>query len=145
MRTVLAEQCVGPLCIIVCETSHVTSRERRTGEQAAMAVLVHDDQILGADESRDDADISQIAAAENNRIFRTLEICKALLQCLVKGVITRDVTRCACADAELTRCPAARLDDVGVLRESEIVVARERDELVRAANGVGFRCAARLD
>ncbi len=90
-RAVLSEQGVGVRSIVVREPDCVAGSERCTCEQAAMAMLVHDDQILGADECGNHADVGQVAAAEHHSVFAALEIREALLQRCVERMVTRDV------------------------------------------------------
>ena len=59
--------------IVVPEDLDARLRERRARAQARMAQLVRYDQVAGTDEARNDAEVGQVARAEDAGIVSALE------------------------------------------------------------------------
>ena len=80
-----------------------------------------------ADERRNHADVREIAAAEDDRVLAALERRELALELGIQRMIAGDEPRGARAGAVTPGCSDARGYDVRMMREAEVVVARERD------------------
>jgi hypothetical protein len=109
-----------------------------------VAELVEDDEIVAADEGGNRTDVREVAAAEDDGVLGAFERRELALELGVERMVAVDEAGGAGADAETLRGFDARGDDVGVLREAEVVVAGERDEF-RAGLKRGRRRRSRRD
>ena len=98
-----------------------------------MAVLIHDDEVGLAREQRNDADVRQVAAAEDDGVLCVLESCQARFKVCVERMIAGDQPR-GVGPRTVTPCRLeACLNDLGMVRQAEVVIAGERDEFASLA------------
>ena len=117
----------------MAERDHGGARQPRAGPQAGMGELVHEHEIVGADQRRDDADIGQIAGAEHAGGFGLLQAGEPRLELGEQRMIAGDQPRGAAADpVALQRRDRGRLDG-RMLRQVEIIVAGERKQAAAVA------------
>ena len=117
----------------MAERHHGGARRAGAGEQAGMGELVHQHEIIGTDQGRDDADIGQIAGAEHAGGFGLLQPREPALERGEQRMIAGDQPRGAAADpVALQRIDPAALM-ARVLGQVEIIVAGERKQAAAVA------------
>jgi hypothetical protein len=92
-----------------------------------VAELVEHDEVARPDERGDHADVREVPAAEDDRVLGAFERRKPALEIRVERMVARDEPRGARADAVARSGLVACCYDVRMVREAEIVVAREGD------------------
>jgi hypothetical protein len=100
----------------VTELEHARTADAGARQQRVVDELVEDDQVAGAEERRDRADVREIAAAEHDAVLGAFERRELALELAVQRMIAVDETRRPGAYAEATRGLDARGDDLRVLR-----------------------------
>src|SRR5690606_19935738 len=128
-----SEELGDVLDVVVPEALDPRPAQRGAGHEARMAELVHQDQVAGTCEHRQDPDVREIAAAEHDRLAGLLERGEALLERVVERMIAGYEPGSAGARAVAARRFDARRDDARIGRQAEVVVTRERDELAAPA------------
>ena len=103
---------------------------------AGVGQFVDQDQVAAAGQRRDDADIGEIAGAENAGGFGAFEPRQPAFQFVVERMIAGDQARGAGADAKTLRRLDRRLDDRRMAAKIEIIVARKREQTAAAALGI---------
>ena len=73
-RPVLVQKCGKLTRILVPITDGPATCQGRSGEQARVARLVHQDQVLPCRQSRHDTDVGEISASEHHRIPGALDL-----------------------------------------------------------------------
>jgi len=137
----LAQDMAAVIGVVVGEGLNASARKPGAGMGRGMAQLVEDDQVVGAHEARDHAAIGEVARAEDARPLLALEAGEPGFQIAVERVVARHQAGCAGAGAEhLDRFDGGAFD-VGVLRQTEIIVAAERHQRAAVALGSDARAA----
>ncbi len=104
------------------------ARETRAGPQAGMRQFVDQDEVLAADQRRDDAEIGEIARAEDAGRLGAFPMGQPRFEFAIKRMIAGDQPRGAGADAVDADRLDRRLLDGRMMRQVEIVVAAERQQ-----------------
>ena len=102
---------------------------------AGVGEFVDQEQVVIADQSRDDADIGEIAGAEHAGRLGAFEPRQPGFELVIKRMIAGHQSRGAGADAIALRRLDRRLDDRGMPAKIEIIVARKRQQPAAAALG----------
>ncbi len=100
-----------------------------------MRQFIDEDQIVGADQSRNDAGIGEVARAEHASRLAALEPRQPRFECRIKRMIAGDEARSAGADAIARRRIERGGDHLGMLAEIEIIVAGEGEQAPAVAFG----------
>ena len=132
---VLSQKRFGVRHVAVAIALHGRAAELGAGMDAGVGQFIDQDQVAAAGQRRDDADIGEIAGAENARRFGAFQPRQPALQFVVERVIAGDEARGAGADAVALRRLDRRFDDRGMAAKIEIIVAREREQTAAAALG----------
>ena len=132
---VLRQKRLGIGYVAVAIALHSRATELGAGMDAGVGQLIDQDQIVAAGQRRDDADIGEIAGAENACGFGSFQPRQPALQLFVERVIAGDEARGAGADAVVLRRLDRRFDDRGMAAKIEVIVAREREQTAAAALG----------
>ena len=127
-RAVLGQERFEIADIVMGEPHHFRAGEPRTRPEAGMAECVHEDQVAWAGEPGDDAEIGEIAAAENQGRLRPLMGGEALFEGREGRVAAGDETGGAGAGPVECGRGLSCCDDTRILRQAEIIVAGKRDE-----------------
>src|SRR6516162_11758040 len=98
------------------------------GMNASMCQLIHEDQIVRVDHSRNDSGIGKIAGTEYARRVAALQSRQPCFKFIVERMIAGNQARRAGTDAISVNGVDGRGDDLGVLAEVQIIVARERQQ-----------------
>ena len=114
--------------VVVPESMHRGAGEPRAGPETRVRQLVDQHQVVAARECGRHSGVDEIAGAEHAGGLGALEPREARLQLAVQRVVAGDEPRSADADAVALDRRDGRGLEGGVLREPEIVVARERQQ-----------------
>ena len=114
--------------IAVAERDHGSAGEPRAGPQAGMGQLVDEDEIVGADQRRDDAEIGEVAGAEHASGLGVLPARQPRFQRGEQGMVAGHKAGGAGADAIDAQRLDRRVLDRRMMGQVEIVVAAERQQ-----------------
>src|SRR5262249_17505706 len=131
--------------VVVCEDRDASARETRAAEETRVRERIGDDEVTRAGERRHDAEVREIAAAEDERALRPLPAREPRLELRVEGMGAGHGARGARADAVARRGLLRGRNDLRIVREREVVVAAEGDELATVAARLRRRVAIRRD
>ena len=126
------------------EAHHGRAGEPGAVPRAGVGEPVRQDQVVLAHESRDHAEIRQIAAAEDEGALGPLQLGELLFQHGIRRMAAGHEPRAARAGAVAFQRFARRRDHSRMVRQAQVVVATERDILLaitahpRAAQPLGF-------
>ena len=109
------------------------------GVNASMRQFIHEDQIIGADHGRNDPGIGKIAGTEHAGRLAALQSRQPHFKFVVEWMIAGNQARRAGADPIAFNGIDGRGDDLGVLTEVQIIVARERQQTAAVALGPNSR------
>jgi hypothetical protein len=119
------------------------SRKQRAIVQARVVQTVAEDRVVAPGERGQDREIREIAGREreSKRAGAGPNECRELrLERCMRGEMTGDEMRRAGADTPACGTVARRGDNVGMARQSEVVVARERNALAAVHDNPGSLC-----
>ena len=106
-----------------------------------MRVLVEDDVVVAVEEAADRADVRHVAGGEDERRLPPVERGELVLELAVQVEGAVQQPGAGDTGAVLAGGPLRRLDDVGVVREAQVVVRPEVDVLVALDHEPGPRGA----
>ena len=132
---VFREKRLGVRHIAVAIAPQGRAAELGASMDAGVGQFIDQDQIAATGQRRDDADIGEIAGAEDARRVGAFQPRQPALQLVVERVIAGDEAGGAGPDAVALRRLDRRLDDRGMAAKIEIIVAREREQTAAAALG----------
>ena len=129
----LGEQRLDVLQVGMAERHHHRAGQPRAGIETGMRELIDQDQVAWAGERRDDAEIGEVARAEDAGRLGLLPARQPRLERGVERMVAGDQAGGAGADAVgAQRLDRRRLDD-GMVGQVEVVVAAERQQLAAVA------------
>ena len=111
--------------IVVAKADDLGAAHPRTRPDTGMRQRIHQYQILVADQRRNDADISEIAGAEDAGGFAAFGLRELVFERAVERMIAGDEPRGAGTGAVITDRGDRRLAHGGMLAEIEVIVAGE--------------------
>ena len=120
--------------VVVTEDAAFRRRQTRAGEKAGMRELIDENEIAVADERRNDAEIGEVAGAEDASRLGGLQLCKPRFEFGKERMIAGDEAGGAGAGAKSAERGNRRLFDFRMARETEIIIAGEGDEPASAAD-----------
>ncbi len=128
---VAREQMVEMIQVVVAEFFDLRRRAVGARDDAVMREFVDEDRVaLAAHQPGDRRHIGEIAGDERQRAFHAKEFGDLRLERLVRGAFAADKPRGQRADAEAVDLALCFLADPRVIREPEIIVIGEADEVL---------------
>ena len=111
------------------EDADLGAREATAVDDGGVVERIGDDQVACPGKRRDHAEVGHVAGVEDEGRLPAQEVRELGFEGLVDVEVAVDEARAARRAAELARRAYAGLHDLGVMREVEVVAAREEQHL----------------
>ncbi len=126
----LLELIAQGLRVVVAEALQLDAGHAARVEETAMAKLIHDDPVGGAEQTVDDAEIRQVAGTKGERVFRALEPGEGLFHLAMNVERSGEQTGAAGAGAVAPDGFHGGGVDAWVADQPKVVVRRHHEHLV---------------